>query len=931
MSLKLIVPIALLMTAGAQAAQVQMNYAGGDFYDSPFPDENRRTPGTSKINMRNYAHESQAGGVSTGIVTDALTQVRNQPLFEVGFGTTTGVFFKFDGSIGTPMLPSNVSGPSARLSSPPDLHASVMVDGTGTPTSTVFLINVQPGSPDYLKLYPIVAGYDDQADRGSWGNVRGSGTDHMLALVPLQGVPLLPNTVYAAVVTKFVGAASQPQLLSDLLNYGKCPIGMSLLAPPKWSGGPPSTALDGGDINHGSPAQHDSPCGLFRAAVNTLRTGMGPAFSTMFPGSGYIGNAAFFNSKVVALDVFRTGDPTAGFKSVVADAVGAPRLPALMSPFFLDTDPNDSLPGFETLGIFNDYCLYSSTVTMPVYQNGTPPYHVDQYIGSGRGEGSWIFNAADMPVFTGPDMPSMVSNIKIVVTIPRAPMPPGGFPLVVFERGGGGTEVPLHSRGVVTDSPGLQHPAPGTGPAQNFARAGYAAVEVDNPLGGSRRNGWSFADEDGDIFTIWNLAAMRDNIRQSAFELVMTGYALKAGLLTSQGGMDIHACPTSPGITVNSTNTVTSAVFNTAQLALMGHSVGSTILPLALSYLDPATATPMFARAILSGAGGSYMANALYKQAPRQNVFSGSNNLAFREALEAESALRQAVNSETNAAVNLLQWIGEPADPPTYNLATAPRLVAQQQSVLMIQGVIDHYMEPPIANAVSLSLKLGLGVADSSPAHGFGEDGFAPGGGIDVIYNDSAMSHGPNGAFNGPTFGPYAADSDLRAAAPLFPQLDFEGYGPSNQRAPVLPIAGWSAVVQVANSPALEGPEGTSPTGEDGHEVVFQLAEPKHEYQCFLRSASLGMPVIPNVATYDYSTATPPTTNNCCAHDPAIPGPALQASCDGCVKFVCTTGGHPECCNVANPDPGAWTSSFLDGSTCGTVWTFAWLGGECTP
>ena len=59
--------------------------------------------------------------------------------------------------------------------------------------------------------------------------------------------------------------------------------------------------------------------------------------------------------------------------------------------------------------------------------------------------------------------------------------------------------------------------------------------------------------------------------------------------------------------------------------------------------------------------------------------------------------------------LNLLQWAGEIADPPVFGrrLVHEPGQEAPRH-VLMLQGIVDHYILPSIANATSLSLGLDL-------------------------------------------------------------------------------------------------------------------------------------------------------------------------------------------------------------------------------
>ncbi len=85
-----------------------------------------------------------------------------------GFGTSTGVFFWLDGPVDTLTLPRTPQE-SLRYG------------------SSVFLINVDPGSDKYLERHPVEVYFD--------------GEKNLLALLPVAGFPLKEKTTYAAVVT----------------------------------------------------------------------------------------------------------------------------------------------------------------------------------------------------------------------------------------------------------------------------------------------------------------------------------------------------------------------------------------------------------------------------------------------------------------------------------------------------------------------------------------------------------------------------------------------------------------------------------------------------------------------------------------------------------------------------------------------------------
>ncbi len=56
-------------------------------------------------------------------------------------------------------------------------------------------------------------------------------------------------------------------------------------------------------------------------------------------------------------------------------------------------------------------------------------------------------------------------------------------------------------------------------------------------------------------------------------------------------------------------------------------------------------------------------------------------------------------------SLRLLQWAGESAAPPVFGDAIRDNGV----HVLMLQGIVDTYILPPMANATSVSLGLDLG------------------------------------------------------------------------------------------------------------------------------------------------------------------------------------------------------------------------------
>src|SRR4029077_20554202 len=124
------------------------------------------------------------------------------------------------------------------------------------------------------------------------------------------------------------------------------------------------------------------------------------------------------------------------------------------------------------------------------------------------------------------------------------PMPTAGYPIVVFSRTGGGGERPLADRGGQGMTGGAAL-VPGTGPALTFAAAGFAGSSIDGPHGGLRNV--THDDEQFLMFNVNNPVAMRDNVRQSAAELVLQAHLLE------DVRIDASDCP---GVTTTSGATV---------------------------------------------------------------------------------------------------------------------------------------------------------------------------------------------------------------------------------------------------------------------------------------------------------------------------------------------------------------------------------------
>lgn len=521
------------------------------------------------------------------------------------------------------------------------------------------------------------------------------GAPNLLAALPLQGAPLRPGATYALALRRGLGdAAGAPLGRSESL-----------------------ARLLRGDAVSALPAEAAARYG--RAIAALAEAGVPPG-------------------DLAGLAVFRTDTPTQTFARFVAAARARPT-------------PTPSAP-FALAEVFDTFCVYTSTLDMPVYQGGEPPY-----LDAG---GGFETDLSGAPLW------QRDARARVVLTLPRRPVPAAGFPVVTLIRTGAGGDRPLVDRGprATNGGPAI---APGTGPALEFAAAGFAGVSIDGPHGGLRNV--SGGDEQFLVFNIQNPRALRDNVRQSALEVALVPELL-AGL-----SVDATDCPGLGAV----------AGFDPAHMALMGHSMGATIAPLALAV------EPRFRLAILSGAGGSFAENIVWKEKPIRVR-------PIAELLLDYTSIGRALDI-FDPSLMLLQWAGEPADPPVY----ARELIdeareGEARHVLMLQGIVDRYILPPIAAATSLSLGLDL----AGPAR---DEGVA----------------------------------ELAHFRPLRELLTLTG-----RRAIALP-ASQNRVLPSGDSVTAVVVQHVEDGIEDGHEIAFQDASARAQYRRFLSSWLKGTPEIP--------------------------------------------------------------------------------------
>ena len=596
-----------------------------------------------------------------------------------GFGTTSGVFFHLEASLGA-------------VTGLPDRNTSTQDDRVRVPRR-----RRRDLARGRLEAKPVDVAFLE--DGGPFGDA------NLLSLLPLQGVPLRPTTRYAAVVTTKLASASGKAVGAD--------ASMQALAAKKSVTGLSSDVAS-----------------EYEAALDTLDAHGTP------------------RATVAGLAVFTTGDPTAEFEAAREVLVAA----ALPMP-----DPQ-----WTADEQFTRYCVFESTIEMPDFQSGTSPYSNDG--------GNWVFDANGRAHRAAHGAGAHLRHGA------AAGDARGGLPDRALQPHGRGRRSAAVDRGVQATNGGPPI-VPGSGPADYFAMAGFAGASVDGPLGGIRLPpGLNLAGRRGRAHLQRHEPARAP--RQRAAE------RRRARVASARPRADVlrrvEGCP-------GFSSTDGNVKFDSSKIVLMGHSMGATISPLALS------TEPLFRAAILSGAGGSWIENVVYKQSPLPV-------LPLIETLVGTVGSTYTLG-EHDPLLSLFQWGAESADPPVYTAGAvrAPTNGAAPRDVLMEQGIVDTYILPPIANAMSLSIGLDLG----------GEE----------------------------------LDQSAPALAQFTPLGDLLGLvGRQKIAMPVagnLTIGGVAVTAMVAQHPQDDV--------EDGHEIIFQTDPPKREYVCLLMglAAGAGAPTIP--------------------------------------------------------------------------------------
>jgi len=372
------------------------------------------------------------------------------------------------------------------------------------------------------------------------------------------------------------------------------------------------------------------------------------------------------SSDVAAATVFTTGDVVADLHQVSSAILEAYDVEVTG----LHVDPDDGADHPR-------YCELLASVTYPRFQKGTPPFDT---------AGTFEYGSDGLPIKQADDV------APVTITLPKAPMPEGGYPIVLYFHGSGGLSSQIADRGtwhLETDPSKCPNGeldtwngqtgcnTKGEGPAHVLAPHGFAMAASALPVNPERVPG---AGETA-YLNFNNLAALpytfwQGAIEQRLFLEALSKLEIQPDVVQACSGLSLP-----PG--------ETAYHFATRPVLAQGQSMGG-------MYTNMIGAVePRIEAVVPTGAGGFWS----YFVLQTSLIEDLSNKIAVLLWLPGVKL------SFLHPAMHLVETAYEPSDPAVFvpRLARRPLPSHPVRSIYEPVGYGDSYFPTTVYDAMALS------------------------------------------------------------------------------------------------------------------------------------------------------------------------------------------------------------------------------------
>ncbi|MBI4508590.1 MAG: hypothetical protein HY698_03065 [Deltaproteobacteria bacterium] len=397
----------------------------------------------------------------------------------------------------------------------------------------------------------------------------------------------------------------------------------------------------------GAPAVQDRDLKDMLAGTRPTDETLAHAWDTYKPFRDYLAENSLDPTGVAGVALFTVQDTTGHMQRLAADVAKRP-LPKLSSLVACDAgvkSPCDDGTPQRACEVANaDFHEIHGKLSVPIYQEGTPPYETPA-----EGGGIREVNGAPQLVRT--------EDVCFALTIPKkAAMPAGGWPLLVYHHGTGGSFRSFIRDGIAAELATSEVPS--------------AALSFDGVEHGERR-GDSKKKPDDLVFNPLNPRAARDNFLQGAVDILQ---AFRVAHVVIEAGVS----PTGAAVG-----------FDAEKVVFFGHSQGATSGSLAVAFSD---AAPLV---VFSGAG-AYLTESLLDKSSPIDIGAGMEFLVGEEL------------DGAHPVMTIFQSYFERSDPINYNplILRRPPEGLSSKHVYMSYGLGDTYTPPSTLkrNARSLGI-----------------------------------------------------------------------------------------------------------------------------------------------------------------------------------------------------------------------------------